>query len=89
MREKVIPKILCFPINEVIQKKKLTTCESKSAFPRMRASNQWLSEGKNYAISKARVLVDMFLIYPIWINYVSTMPTSIVDLNLEPPSWFW
>jgi len=48
-----------------------------------------LSKRKNYAILKARVLVDMFWIHLMQMKYVSTMPTSIVDLNLRPPSWLW
>ena len=40
-------------------------------------------------MSKARVLVDMFLIHPIWMKCVNTMLASIVDLNLRPPSWLW
>ena len=38
-------------------------------------------------MSKARVLVDKFLIQPVWIIWVKATSASIVDLNLRPPSW--
>ena len=53
----------------------------------MKVRSQWLSDGKNCVMSKARVLVDMFLIHPDLIMWVSTIPVSIVDLNLRLPSW--
>ena len=54
-----------------------------------RARSQWLSKGKNCAMLNARELVNMFLIYPIQIKWVSVIPASVVNLNLRPPSWLW
>jgi len=53
----------------------------------MRVRRQGLSEGKNCAMSKARVLVDRFLTQPVQMIYVNAIPISIVDLNFRPPSW--
>ena len=55
----------------------------------MRAKRQWLSDGKNCAMSKTKELVAMFLIYPIWMKCVRVIPTSVVDLNFKPPNWLW
>ena len=38
-------------------------------------------------MSKVRVLIDMFLVHPTLMIWVSTTSTSIVDLNLKLPSW--
>ena len=54
-----------------------------------RARSQWLSKGKNCAMLNTRELVNMFLIYPIQIKWVSVIPASVVNLNLRPPSWLW
>ena len=40
-------------------------------------------------MSKAKKLVDMFLIYPIQMKWVRAIPVSVVDLNFSPPSWLW
>ena len=47
----------------------------------------WLSEGKNWAISKAKVLVVLPFTHPDRTMWVSAMLASAVDLNLRPPSW--
>jgi len=49
----------------------------------MRMRRQWLSEGKNCAISKSRVLVDRFLTQSIQIMCVSAILASIVNLNFR------
>jgi len=67
----------------------LTTLKSKFAFLRMRVRRQWLSNGKNYAMSNANELVDMFLIYPIHMKWVRVISTSVVDLNSSPSNWLW
>ena len=59
----------------------------KPTFFMMRVRSQWLSDGKNCEMSKVRVLMDMFLVHPALMMWVSATPTSIVDLNLRPPSW--
>jgi len=41
------------------------TLGSKPAFPNMRVSKQWLSDGKNWEMSDARMLVGIFLIHPM------------------------
>ena len=42
---------------------------------------------ENWAMLKARVLVNMFLTYPDLTIWVSAISASIIDLNLRPPSW--
>ena len=49
--------------------------------------NWWFREGKNYAISKVRVLVEQFLDQPKQIICVRVTPTSIVNLDFKPPNW--
>ena len=44
-------------------------------------------KGKNWEMSKARVLVDLPFNYPDWIICVSVIPASDVDLNFRPLSW--
>ena len=63
------------------------TLGSKPTFLRERVRRQWLRDGKNWAILKARVLVVLFFIHPEWIVWVSATPASEVNLNLRPPSW--
>ena len=60
---------------------------SKPTFFMMRVRRQWFSNGKNCAMSKMRVLVDRFLTQPVWMIWVSTIPTSVMDLNFKLPSW--
>ena len=67
--------------------KKETMWLSKPAFLIMKDRRQWFNEGKNWAMSKARVLVDKFLIQPVWMIWVKATPASTVNLNLRPPSW--
>jgi len=40
------------------------TLASSPAFSRIRTRRQWLRDGKNWDISKARVLVDLPLAHP-------------------------
>ena len=40
-------------------------------------------------MSKAKKLVDMFLIHPIQMKWVRVIPVSVVDLNFSPLSWLW
>jgi len=40
-------------------------------------------------MSKARELVNMFLIYPEYMKWVRAIPMSVVDLNFNPPNWLW
>ena len=49
--------------------------------------NQWFKKGKNCTISKARVLVEQFLVHPNWIICVRVTPASMVDLNFRPLNW--
>ena len=49
--------------------------------------NQWFKERKNYAILKARVLVEQFLVHPNQIICVRVTSASMVDLNFRPPNW--
>ena len=37
-------------------------------------------------MSKASVLVEVFLVQPKHMIYVRTTPASVVDLNLRPPN---
>jgi len=53
----------------------------------MRVRRQWLSERKNCAMSKVRVLVDRFLTQPVRMMCISVIPTFIVDLNFRLLSW--
>jgi len=46
-------------------KKNWTTQKSNPAFPKIIERRQWLSKGKNWKISNARVLVERFLTHPI------------------------
>jgi len=52
----------------------------------IRDKSQWLSNGKNCAMSNTRVLIDKFFTQHVQIMWVRATPTSIVDLNLRPPS---
>ena len=62
------------------------TFESKPAFSKIAERRQSFSDGKNWAMLNASVLIIKFLIHPVQIKCVSTMPASEVDLNLSPPS---
>ena len=53
----------------------------------MKVRSWWLSNEKNCVMSKTRVLVNMFLIYPDLMMWVSAIPTYIIDLDLRLPSW--
>ena len=53
----------------------------------MRGRSWWFREGKNCAMSNARVLVVRFLAHPGQMIWVSTTSASIVDLNFKPSSW--
>jgi len=64
-----------------------TTLGSKPTFLRERVRRWWLRDGKNWAISKARVLVVLFFTHTEQIAWVSATSVSEVDLNLRPPSW--
>ena len=63
------------------------TFGSKPAFSRMRTRKRWFKEGKNWEMSKAKVLVALPFTHPERTMWVSAMPASDVDLNLRPPSW--
>ena len=53
----------------------------------MRGRSWWFREGKNWAMSNARVLVERFLIYPDQTMWVRATPASVVDLCLRSLSW--
>ena len=55
----------------------------------MSVRSWWLSDGKNCAMSKARELADMFLIYSEHIKWVRAIPMLVVNLNFNPPNWLW
>ena len=57
------------------------------AFSRMRMRMQWFREGKNWEMSKVRVLVVLPFDHPERMIWVSTVPVSLVDLNFKLPSW--
>ena len=61
----------------------MTTLESKPTLHKMRAKRQWLRDGKNCDILKAKELVVIFLIQPIQMKYMRAIPASIVDLNFN------
>ena len=63
------------------------TFGSIPAFSKMRTRKQWFKEGKNWEISKAKVLVALPFTHPERTMWVSAMLASEVDLNLRPPSW--
>ena len=48
---------------------------------------QWLRDGKNWAISKAKILVEMFLTQPECMICIRATPASVLDLNFSPSSW--
>ena len=54
----------------------------------MRERSWWLSNGKNYTILKASMLVERFLTHSDQMKYVRAMPAFIVDLYLRPPNWY-
>ena len=60
---------------------------SKLAFFMMRVRRWWFSNGKNCAMSKARVLFDRFMTQPVQMICVSAIPTSVMNLNFKPLSW--
>ena len=53
----------------------------------MRVSSRWLRDRKNWEISKARVLIVLFLAHSEWTMWVRVTPASVVDLNFNPPNW--
>ena len=67
--------------------KNTVTLGLRPTFSSMRMRIWWLRVGKNWEMLNAKVLVDLFLIHPDRIMYIRVTPTSIVDLNLRPPSW--
>ena len=67
--------------------KNTVTLGSRPAFSSMRVRIQWLRVGKNWEMSNAKVVVDLFLIHPDHIICIRVTPASMVDLNLRPPSW--
>ena len=40
-------------------------------------------------MSKANILVDKILTQPVWMKWVSTIPTSVVEHCLRSPDWHW
>ena len=60
---------------------------SSPTFSRIRTRRRWFSEGKNWEISKARVLVVLPFVHPEWMMWVSTIPALFVDLNFKLLSW--
>lgn len=53
----------------------------------MRGSMWWFSDGKNWMMLKARVLVILFLTYSDWIKWVSATSTSVINLCLRLSNW--
>ena len=53
----------------------------------MRGKSWWFKEGKNWAMSKANMLVIRFLTHPEQMIWVSMTPASVVDLCLRHPNW--
>ena len=53
----------------------------------MRGSSWWFNERKNCVMSKANVLVILFLTQPEQIKWVRATPVSDIDLCLRLPNW--
>ena len=67
--------------------KKFKTLGSKPALARIRRRSWWLSDRKNYAMSKANMLIVRFLTHPDLMRWVRVMSTSVIDLCLSLSSW--
>ena len=65
----------------------MNTLGSRPALLRTVVSRLWFKDGKNWDMSKVRVLVDFFFTYLDLTMCVRATPASMVDLNLSPPSW--
>jgi hypothetical protein len=69
------------------EEKNLTTSPGKPCHLRMSTRREWLSEGKNCAMSKATMLVFNPFVQPAHMRWVRNTPTSSVECCLIPFSW--
>ena len=65
----------------------MDTLLSKPALLRIRGRSWWFKEGKNWAMSNAKVLIVRFLTHPEWMIWVRIILASVVNLCLRPPNW--
>ena len=85
-RLQVVLYVVHFPLDKVICKELGYFLGSKPILLRIVMSKLWFKDGKNWNMSKARILVDFSFAYLDLTMCIRATPTSVVDLNFSPPS---